>query len=290
LLILTRHGGESICIGDNVTVTVLGARHSAVKLGVEAPRSIPVHRQEVYERIRDSNASSPGAESVAGDERIFGLIATSAALSQVFRLCESVLQTRVARTFARGEPLYEIGDPARTLFLILSGVVRIGTASPFGREFIHHVRKDGEVVGELCAIEAVRRERAVALEKTEAIPIGLEEFVSSLTQQPALLREVLNLLCGEVAEAYDQLHRIADDSVLQGLIRVLRSLASTLGETSGRLVEIPAYLTQDELCQMVGARREQVSTALNSLRRRGLVHYTKRGHLFLDLPALEARR
>src|SRR5262249_5362539 len=157
------------CIGDDVTVTVLGTRCGPVRLGVEAPRSIPVHRHEIYERIRASNDSLAAGEGGAEDDRIFGLIATSAALSQVFRLCEGLLQTRGARTFARGELLYEIGDSARTMFLILSGVVKIGTASRPGREFVHHVRKDGDVVGELCAIETVRRERAVALEKTEAI-------------------------------------------------------------------------------------------------------------------------
>jgi len=290
LLVLTRHAGESIRIGDDVTVTVLGARHYPVRLGVEAPRSIPVHRHEVYERIRASNTSRTAAESCTEDDRVFTLIATSGVLTQVFRLCESVLQTRTARTFARGEPLYEIGDTARTVFLILSGVVKTGTATQPGREFIYHLRKDGDIVGELCVIETVRRERAVALEKTEAIPIGLEEFVTNLTEQPALLREVLKLLCSGVAEAYDQVHRIADDSVLQGLIRVLQSLALALGQPSGRLVKIAVYLTQEELSQMVGAPREWVAIALNSLRRGGLVQYTKRGHLLLDLRALEARR
>ena len=288
MLVLTRYAGESIRIGDDVTVTVLGARHSPVRLGVDAPRSIPVHRQEVYERIRTSNASLTAADSRTEDERVFTLIATSGALSQVFRLCESLLQRRKARTFERGEPLYEIGDTARTVFLILRGVVKTGTATQPGREFIYHLRKDGDIVGELCVIDSVRRERAVALEKTEAIPICLEEFVTSLTEQPALLREVLNLLCGRVAEAYDQVRRTTDDSVLLSLIKVLRSLALALGQPSGRLVEIAVYLTQEELSQMVGAPRELVAIALNSLRRSGLVQYTQRGHLLLDLRAVEA--
>ena len=290
MLILSRNAGESIGIGDTVTVTVLGARHSTVRLGVEAPRSIPVHRQEVYERIHTSNNSLTAAENSSEDDRTFTLIATSGALSQVFRLCESLMQARMARTFARGEALYEIGDTAHTVFLILSGVVKIGSATHPDREFIYHLRKNGEVAGELCMMQTVRHERAVALEKTEAIPIGLDEFFATLTEQPALLREVLSLLCGELAEAYDQVHRSADDSVLQGLIRVLRSLAITLGQPSGKLVKIAAYLTQEELSQMVGVRSERVSIALNSLRRSGLVQYTKHGHLLLDVPALEARR
>lgn len=51
-LILTRRVGESIKIGDDTTVTVLGVRGNQVRLGCAAPRSVPVHRQEIYEKIQ----------------------------------------------------------------------------------------------------------------------------------------------------------------------------------------------------------------------------------------------
>jgi len=55
MLILTRRVGESLRIGDDVSVTVLGIKGSQVRLGVNAPKSIPVHREEVYDRINDEN-------------------------------------------------------------------------------------------------------------------------------------------------------------------------------------------------------------------------------------------
>lgn len=52
MLILTRRVGETLIIGDDVSVTVLGVRGSQVRLGVNAPKDVSVHREEIYERIK----------------------------------------------------------------------------------------------------------------------------------------------------------------------------------------------------------------------------------------------
>jgi len=52
MLILTRRVGEALVIGDDVTVTVLGIKGNQVRIGVKAPKDVPVHREEIFERIR----------------------------------------------------------------------------------------------------------------------------------------------------------------------------------------------------------------------------------------------
>jgi len=52
MLILTRRVGETLMIGDEVTVTVLGVKGNQVRLGVNAPKEVAVHREEIYERIK----------------------------------------------------------------------------------------------------------------------------------------------------------------------------------------------------------------------------------------------
>jgi len=55
MLVLSRHRDESIIIGDNIVITIVDIRGDKVRLGIDAPTEIPVHRQEVYEAIQREN-------------------------------------------------------------------------------------------------------------------------------------------------------------------------------------------------------------------------------------------
>ena len=62
MLILTRRVGETLMVGDEVTVTVLGVKGNQVRIGVNAPKDVAVHREEIYERIKQEQGATGNSD------------------------------------------------------------------------------------------------------------------------------------------------------------------------------------------------------------------------------------
>lgn len=60
MLILTRRAGETLMIGNDVTITVLGVKGNQVRIGIDAPKDVAVHREEIFKRIQKEASDDPG--------------------------------------------------------------------------------------------------------------------------------------------------------------------------------------------------------------------------------------
>jgi carbon storage regulator len=68
MLILTRRVGESVVIGEDVTVTVLGVKGNQVRIGINAPKTVAVHREEIFERIKSGRGAGDGVANPVDDQ------------------------------------------------------------------------------------------------------------------------------------------------------------------------------------------------------------------------------
>lgn len=187
-----------------------------------------------------------------------------------------------------GHLLYTMGQPAESVYLIRRGLVKTSLVSPGGRQSTLRLCPAGDIVGELCLCTGERREQAAALEPSDVVEIPLTALLRRLRQDPLAALEFAAAVCQHLADAHEGLRSLSFDPVSERLARTLLDLANRLGDAGSMGRRIAHHITQEELANMIGARREVVSGLLNRFRTDGFITYTRRGLIEVDREALEA--
>lgn len=210
------------------------------------------------------------------------------ALSSCFRgkLCDQ-LMNRPGRPVAKGQPVYGLGDPAQSVFFLRQGLVKLTSMTEDGRESILRLHQAGDVFGDLCHCTGERREQAVAMEDCDIVELNFDEFIAHLqSNRPAFLLFLSNV-AQQLSSAYEQIQTLSFSSTMERLVRTLTRLADEFGVPEGEWIKLTHYFRQDDLAQMIGARREVVSTLLNQLRDEGLITYARKDGLLLRRAGLD---
>lgn len=221
-------------------------------------------------------------------EQAFASHAQCEVLSGQFRgkLCEQ-LTSRPHKTVAQGDYVYLSGDPATCIYFVRTGLVKVSVPTEDGKDVLLRIYQAGEIFGEFCLCSGTSREQAQAMEDSDIVEISFEDLLAHLQQNRQALVQFLNSMSQHLAGAYEQIHILSFDRRMERLIRTLLRLAHEMGESTEQGIKIEPILTQDDLAQMIAARREVTSTLLNQLRSLRLIAYSRGGHILINQRGLE---
>jgi len=189
-----------------------------------------------------------------------------------------------ARTF-----LFMEGDPARWLYLVKEGRVKILKQSPSGKDVALELLGPGEIFGGLAVFEGrPYPASAQAVELTEVLKLPREPLLLMAERHPQLVRRMALLVGQRLRRAHESVRALAVEPVERRLAAALLRLAEREGVREGKQLRLPYRLTRQNLAELAGTTVETTIRILGRWGREGLIA-DEEGHLLLrDLPALRA--
>lgn len=177
------------------------------------------------------------------------------------------------RTFPKNAILINEGDETDSLYLLLSGKVRVFMSNADGKEIILNEQGPGEHFGELALIDDAPRSASVmAMEKIQVSVISRQDFREVLNKNPDIAFSLIKDLSRRVRILSDNVKNLA---LLDVYGRVAKTLLSMAQNIDGKLV-IAERPTQQDIANHIGASREMVARILKDLETGGYISITKK--------------
>jgi CRP/FNR family transcriptional regulator, cyclic AMP receptor protein len=180
------------------------------------------------------------------------------------------LFTGAVRRIGPGGRVFEPGEPARNLFFVVHGLVKLTDMSPAGDEVIVHLYRPGEIFGERCFSGGAQQFFATAFETSEVLETPASGVIDQIRSRPDTLVELLGELSGRLTAIEGEFQSFVSDSVLVRLGAKLLALASA-SERDSDWLDLPRGLSHETFAQMLGVHRETVTREIASLRKLGIV-------------------
>lgn len=184
-----------------------------------------------------------------------------------------------------GTRIFEPGEPARNLFFLATGVVKLTDVSLLGAEIIIRLYQPGDIFGERCFLRGAQQHWATALESSTVLELSTHHLIEQVRNRPDMLLDLLGELSGRVAATDDAFQAFVTETVVVRLGARLLALVEALEATTDWL-DLPYGFRHQELAQMIGVQRETVTRAIASLKRLGLVATAGRGPIRIHRAAM----
>jgi CRP/FNR family cyclic AMP-dependent transcriptional regulator len=179
-------------------------------------------------------------------------------------------------SLARGEVLFEQGEPGRDLYMVATGRIAIAKRSADGRSSVVALMEEEDLFGEMSLFDGQGRSaEARALEPSRLIAVPYEAVRGALQERPEALWTVVALLANRL--------RVTDEALADSMfLDVTGRTAKRLLELAGDSDEFTLPVTQEELAGMVGASRERVNKAIATFVRLGWLELSDRRYRVVE--------
>lgn len=201
-----------------------------------------------------------------------------------------LLDSMTPHRLARGEAVFHEGDPGDSLYVIISGKVKLARTSADGRESLLAVLGPGEMFGELSLFDpGPRLSTGHVVSTTELVSLGNDALRVFLADHPEVAMQMLAGLAHRLRRTNEGLSDLVFTDVPGRVAKALLDLSDRFGRRTEEGLHVAHELTQEELAQLVGATRETVNKALAEFSNRGWLQLQGRSVVLIDIDRLTHR-